>query len=74
MKSTPSSVVEKLPNGVCVGDWHDRPLHWLVRTGLERQLFATRRDASLYAQCRRMAGTEHGAIQLFLSDWPEINS
>lgn len=68
MKSTSlRSVIGKLAHNVLAGDWHDKPLRWEVRTGSERQLFSTRRDAALYARCRRMAGTESGAISLFLS-------
>ena len=36
------------------GDWHDKPCKWeVIGPNTERQVFSTRKDAELYAKCRR---------------------
>jgi hypothetical protein len=46
--------VSRLENPYHAGDWHDPVLKWTV-TGPnnERQDFSTKKDALLYAKCRR---------------------
>ena len=59
--------INKLAHAVYSGDWHDAPLKWEVLFGSERQMFATRKDARLYARCRRMGGSFQEAIRLYLA-------
>ena len=63
-------VISKLPCAVHYGDWHDRPLKWLVTVSWdigppETQKFSTKRDALLYARIRRSCATEWQAIREF---------
>lgn len=50
--TTMQLTVSKLPRPEHCGDWHDRPLRWIV-TGAEIQKFSTKRDAQQWAKCRR---------------------
>jgi hypothetical protein len=59
-------IINKLPNGILSGDWHDQPLRWeVVGPASERQMFATKRDATTYARMRRNSGTQQVAIRQF---------
>ena len=50
--NTVKLTISKLATPVRCGDWHDRPLKWEVN-GAEKQLFATKKDALLWAKIRR---------------------
>ena len=63
MKAT----IERLPRPEHQGDWHDRPLRWVVRFGTEAQKFATKRDAGLYADIRTVSPDEATAIRLYVT-------
>ena len=48
--------ITKLASPEYAGDWHDKPLRWLVTgPGAERQKFSTRAAARRYAKIRRNA-------------------
>lgn len=50
------------------GDWHDKPLRWLVAgPAAEVQKFSTRKDAEKYKSLRRRAASQQIAGRLFAS-------
>ena len=52
------------------GDWHDKPLAWAVDgPGLEVQHFSTRKNAELYARCRRKASGMNEASNLYCREY-----
>lgn len=64
--------ISKLPSPEPAGDWHDKPLKWLVTTvtpgfGEEHQKFATRQNATEYYRVRRTVRTQQEAIQAYCS-------
>ena len=64
--------IEKLANPESWGDWHDRPMRWVVRTEFaigpsELQKFQTKKDALLYARIRRASATEWLALREYAS-------
>jgi len=66
MSNTPTVIINKLPNGILSGDWHDKPLRWeVVGPAGERQLFATKRDSEIYRRIRRKSGLQTEAIRKF---------
>jgi len=59
--------ITKLSGPIRSGDWHDAPLRWAVCGPLtERQLFATKRDATVYKRLRRSAQNEQQAQRAFI--------
>lgn len=51
--------VEPLTPWEHCGDWHDKPLRWIVKCGSKCQKFSTKRDAEKYASLwRRNNGDE----------------
>jgi len=60
--------ITKLQHAIHSGDWHDAPLKWAVLGPLtERQLFATKRDATIYKRLRRSAQNDQQAQRAFLN-------
>lgn len=67
----PRIIISKLPHAEQSGDWHDKPLRWQAAgPGSELFKFATKAGAQLWRKCRRMAGTQAGAMTLFLNTDP----
>ena len=59
--------ITKLSSPVHSGDWHDAPLKWSVNGPLtERQLFATKRDATIYKRLRRSAQSVQAATRAYI--------
>ena len=59
--------ITKLQHAIRSGDWHDAPLRWSVNGPLtERQLFATKRDATVYKRLRKTAKNDHQAQRAFV--------
>ena len=58
-------LITRLERPEHAGDWHDRPLKWVV-TGAETQKFSTKKDAEGYAVCRRRASSFNEAQTLWL--------
>ena len=55
-------VITKLDRPEHYGDWHDKPLKWLVKVSFdigdtETQKFTTKKEAKLYASIRRKSST-----------------
>jgi hypothetical protein len=63
----PGSVkVQALPSPEHHGDWHDKPLKWIVLgPSKEAQKFATRKEAELYARIRRKSPNFNHASRAF---------
>lgn len=61
-----TSTITKLPHPEHCGDWHDKPLRWAVRTGLELQKFSTKKDALVYKRLRRLHGSKRAAHQAYV--------
>ena len=66
-------VVRALAHALFAGDWHDKPLKWEAAGPgeRERQCFATKKDATVYAKLRRDL-SERDAHTAYL-DTPEDN-
>jgi hypothetical protein len=59
--------IEKLETPEHDGDWHDKPLRWIVNgPRKEGQKFSTKKDATLYAAIRRDSGDQQEAINRFV--------
>jgi len=59
--------ITKLDRPEHSGDWHDKPLKWIVSgPSAETQKFSTKSDASNYASRRRRSGTQLEAINAFV--------
>lgn len=50
------------------GDWHDRPMRWVVRHGAELQKFPTKKEAKLFARAWRRLGDLAAAIDYYVSN------
>ncbi len=62
----PNSItVAKLPHAEHQGDWHDKPLKWVVSDGELRQKFATKADAGRFARLWRRNGYSY-ALRNFI--------
>jgi len=60
--------ITKLSSPVHSGDWHDAPLKWAVLGPLtERQLFATKRDATIYKRLRKNAQNDFEATRAYIA-------
>jgi hypothetical protein len=60
--------IERLETPEHAGDWHDKPLRWIVKGPREEaQKFSTAKDASVYARIRRHSATQAEAINSFVS-------
>lgn len=60
--------IDRLPIPVQEGDWHDKPLRWIVRgPGSETQKFSSKKDATLYKRIRSRALTQTEAINKFVA-------
>lgn len=61
--------VSKLDRAEYSGDWHDKPLKWIVKTGVkECQKFSTKKDADFYAKLRRH-NSEREAMKLWMNSY-----
>ena len=59
--------IERLPHPEHYGDWHDKPLKWVVKgPGTELQKFSTKRDALLFARLRKGVDDMTEAYKAFL--------
>lgn len=54
--------VEKMERSVHSGDWHDKPLRWIVRGPGGHQMFATKKDAMKFRSVYRMSDSLVQAI------------
>ena len=54
--------VSKLPHAEHSGDWHDKPLRWIVSDGIECQKFSTKTAALNFASRWRKSATMWEAI------------
>ena len=58
--------IEQMPSLEYAGDWHDKPLKWIVKgPNAEVQKFSTKRDATLYRRCRKASKDMHEAGRNF---------
>jgi len=58
--------IERLPEPIPSGDWHDKPLRWTVSgPGDEVQHFRTKKDARTYLRIRKNVATFREAARLF---------
>lgn len=66
---TDSITITKLSTPIREGDWHDKPLRWLVSgPAQEMQNFSTKRNATRYRTLRRKAGTITEAINAYVRE------
>lgn len=57
-------LISKLPQPEQHGDWHDKPLKWLVSgPANETQKFATKEEAKTYKRLRRSSADQSTAIR-----------
>jgi len=60
--------IERLQPEEHDGDWHDKPLRWVVIGPREEaQKFPTAKEASLYARIRRNAPSQAAAINRYVA-------
>lgn len=58
--------ISQMPKPEASGDWHDKPLKWLVEgPGEERQKFSTKAWATLYKRCRKASSDANEATRNF---------
>jgi hypothetical protein len=58
--------IEKLETPEHDGDWHDKPLRWIVLgPANEAQKFTTKKEAALYARVRRSSASQLEAISRY---------
>jgi hypothetical protein len=58
--------IEKLETPEQDGDWHDKPLRWIVKgPGDEAQKFPTKKDAALWARIRSSSASQLEAISRY---------
>lgn len=61
-------VINKLAKPVHEGDWHDPLLKWEVcGPGIERQIFNTKANATLYKRIRAKASSFAEASRLYIN-------
>jgi len=66
-------VISKLPYPEASGDWHDKPLRWIVSgPDAEVQKFSTRADARLYARIRAGVARNEAVHQFVLVGGPQL--
>jgi hypothetical protein len=59
--------IERLPQPIPSGDWHDKPLKWtVIGPGDEVQHFRTKKDATTYHRIRKAAPSFREAARLFI--------
>lgn len=59
--------IERLPEPIASGDWHDKPLKWtVIGPGDEVQNFRTKKDATTYARIRKTAPSFREAARIFI--------
>ena len=58
--------ISKLANPEHQGDWHDKPLRWVV-TGPEVQKFSTKKEALLWVKIRRNSLDFRSAVNAFVA-------
>ena len=60
--------ITKLPCPEHHGDWHDKPLKWIVQgPGEECQKFANHKDSSRYSGIRRKSLNQQEATRTFVA-------
>lgn len=60
--------IEKLETPEHEGDWHDKPLRWIVLgPGNEAQKFITKKDAALWARIRRSSVSDLEAFKRYVA-------
>jgi hypothetical protein len=60
--------IEKLETPEHDGDWHDKPLRWIVLgPGDEAQKFSSKIDAALWARIRRSSASFSEAISRYVA-------
>lgn len=57
--------IQKLASPVRSGDWHDKPMRWEV-LGAERQMFATKKNATLWAKLRKASGSFNDTFMKYM--------
>jgi hypothetical protein len=56
--------ISKMERSEHQGDWHDKPLRWLVAgPESETQKFSTKKDAEKYLRLRRRSSDQGAAIR-----------
>jgi len=60
--------IKKLAREEHAGDWHDKPLRWLV-TGMKwgNQKFSTKKEATIYASCYRRTATYNECFAMWMA-------
>jgi hypothetical protein len=59
--------IEKLERPEHGGDWHDKPIRWIVKgPSDEAQKFSTKKDATLYAKIRRASNSFREASHKYI--------
>ena len=59
--------LERLPQPIPSGDWHDKPLKWtVIGPGDEVQNFRTKKDAAAYRRIRKTAPSFREAARIFI--------
>lgn len=62
----PTITVTILPSPVHAGDWHDKPLRYVVSgPRSEQQMFSTKKNAQRYASIRRRSSDQMEAINKY---------
>ena len=60
--------IEKLETPEHDGDWHDKPLRWIVLGPREEaQKFTTKKDAALWARIRRSSASFNEATNRYVA-------